>query len=224
MNEAITLNNQGVQRLQEGDYSSALSDLKQAAELMHAALKVLEGSGTIPAEVIQYEGEENSRAYISAVPAKEEHVLSSSENFVFLHDTPFRIPSSVPSNKAGATIVIAIVLYNMALTYHISFCQSYSIPRSNEYAISLYKMACNIGRKYCGDVNMMSIVMACMNNLGYLHYELGQFECAKIYLDDLARYITTLGEESDGRAHQLQKNEFMLNAVFLRKSHPARAA
>jgi tetratricopeptide (TPR) repeat protein len=229
MNAAIALNNQGVQRLREGDYRMALSNLKEAAELMYLATKDFDGDEHgchTPAGQRQEERRApNERYFLADGSAKDDHLLKPSDNIFFIHDTPFTISSVLlPNNRAGLTVISTIVLYNMSLTYHLSSCQCSAIPHAQECATTLYKMACSLAMKHKNDELMIRIAMASMNNLGCLHFEWGNFESAKEYLDALAQYLVTLGANYDGPVPLIQRNELMLNVIILRNPHAARAA
>lgn len=229
MNAAITLNNRGVQRLKQGNFKSALTVLKEAAELMYVATKALSDAEALPVvHTPEYLHEDTknkeTRNIFSAGVVKDDHVLKPSDNIFFIHDTPFTICSILPYDKQGLTIMSTIVLYNMSLTYHLSSSQCSAIPHAQECATTLYKMACSLAMKHSDDELMIRIAMASLNNLGCLHYELGDFTCAKEYLDDLACYLMTLGESYGGPVQLIQRNELMLNVIILRNPHAARAA
>jgi tetratricopeptide (TPR) repeat protein len=225
MNDAIEMNNRGVKWLVEGKYTFALSDLKKAAECMQTITKICEQACTIRAAEesigeMHHEDHNASPVYFTAVPAVSEgQRFFQSQRCVFIHDTPFTIPQQMTTT--ATTVVGVIILYNMALTYQLAY-QCSLIPNANENALTLYEMAYTLAVKYCERGNFTPIIVACMNNLGCLHYELGEFDCARTYLDELVHYIRK--GPNGCYITLLQKNEFMLNAMLLRNTHSADAA
>jgi tetratricopeptide (TPR) repeat protein len=197
MNDAIQMNNRGVALLVEGNYTSALSNLKKAAEFMHTLTKTGEQELKRHADKDlrgamdhkdHYEDHHNFSTYFTAAPAVlKGQRFRQSDRSVVIHDAPFNIPLTLQMTTSTATVVGAVVLFNMALTYQLAK-QCPLIPHANENALSLYEMAYILAEKYCKGVNMTPIIVACINNLGCLHYELGEFDCARTYLGNLVQF------------------------------------
>lgn len=228
MQEAIILNNHGVHNLKTGQFSAALKYLKQAAERLY---KLTRETNQVPETEEEQAFEQNifkldaegNCDVCCETSLKGGCSLMQSDNIgVFIQATPFCLPQTFPCNKVGLTFVSTIVLYNMGLTYHLSSCQCSSIPNAIESAVTLYKMSCALAVRHPGNDQLIPLVMACMNNLGCLYFDLGDFDMSKKFLDDLTLYIMSLG--ANLRVPQLKRNELMLNAILLRNPSAARAA
>lgn len=212
MNDAIQMNNEGVALLVEGNYTLALSNLKRAAECMHTLTKPGERAHNGPADEdsmggTDHEDHHDFCTYFTEAPAVlDGQRFRQSECCVVMHDTPFNIPLTLQMTSTAATVVGAVVLFNMALTYQLAN-QCPLIPHANENALSLYEMAYILAAKYCKRVNMTPIIVACMNNLGCLHYELGEFDCAKIYLGNL---VQCRKKDPHGCTTLLQKDQLAI--------------
>ena len=100
--------------------------------------------------------------------------------------------------------------------------KAFAIDHALSNALTLYEMAYNLGTQVEADESASQIVMASLNNLGYLCREIGDFDRSRALLEDMSVYILSL-RETDRQDQEHERQEFMLNAMVLRQP-PAGAA
>ena len=212
--------------MKEGNYSTAITVLRRAAEQMYTLTTAVDQAtvAALPnanATGAQHEGFCEHCSHSMRSP--ENSLGASSKASLFMQDKPFCITPLQHITKKQHTFVSTTILYNMALAYHLAATQCAPIPKAFQCASVLYRMACSLALKNVqSDDNMAPIAMGCMNNLGCLYYDTGEFDQARLCLDDLAKFIASVGKSSS--VPLLQRNEFMLNTMLFRNLHGAPAA
>ena len=213
MNTAIKHNNLGVALLQKGRHEEALLELKQAAELMYSIaqkLKEMVLSGVRPCSPLQF---------------CETHQCSISTSNSLIRSTPLLMSYNTGDPSSSCAVESAIVLMNMALCYHLDSVEANTMPGAVQHALTLYNMAYSLGVQVEDDERAFDLVLTSLNNLGQLHYEMGDFEQSRGYLEDIAAYVAFLDEHESGYLIDEDRHEFMLNAMVLRNpTSCARAA
>ena len=139
----------------------------------------------------------------------------------FLRTTPFQIAASP---EPTYTEVSTVILFNMALTYQLSFMQNCSLPKSIENAAGLYGMAGSIAMKHLDQSSFTRLLMASLNNLGFLYFEIGNYQLAKEYFDEMSRCIVNLNPRAITPEVLQEKDELLLNTMVLKEPHGAKAA
>jgi hypothetical protein len=90
----------------------------------------------------------------------------------------------------------ALVLYNMALTYHLLNVPGHQRENVKRHALSLYEMSYNLALQDLGDETSSRIIMVMLNNMAQIELELGNLQEAHCCLDDLKEYIISLEKPS----------------------------
>lgn len=246
MANIIRLNNSGVTNLEAGRYREALIDFREAADLTHSGSPILMGAQS----EVYLENADLNRAWktssthrssnADAVPTitdtkhqtshSEQHMQSTNtmarelgSDMCFLRRSAFRIPLDDDQPKSF-TKMCTILLFNMALCYHISFCQSFWLPNGLQNASTLYNMAGSIAISNVEDHTLMKVLIATLNNLGYLSFELGDFEQSRDYFNELRRCVLNLDPNDTNSENIIEREEVLLNTMVLRDPHAAKAA
>jgi hypothetical protein len=91
-------------------------------------------------------------------------------------------------------------------------------------AMALYQKSYTLTMKYIYDRESHSIILISLNSLGQLAHEIGEFEMATHYLEELTSRIIRFAEVGDVNFIE-NPQEFLLNALVLRNlKHAAGAA
>mmetsp|Transcript_27246 Transcript_27246/g.63275 ORF Transcript_27246/g.63275 Transcript_27246/m.63275 type:complete len:222 (-) Transcript_27246:65-730(-) len=214
---AILQNNLGVEYLQEGDHSLALQHFEAAAFHLYQIAHIFQNRQTSGSETIP------AFCQDTVVFSKEESILNGGS---LICSNPIVLHEQWDDNISSEcyTLQSAAILYNMGLTYHLSFLRPHSLDNSIRNAMNLYDMAYSLAvQEARGQEESPLVVMAALNNLGELHHELGEFETSRLYLENLTAYISSLDDPSE-RKDAIERHEFMLNSMILRAAHGAAAA
>jgi tetratricopeptide (TPR) repeat protein len=117
----------------------------------------------------------------------------------------------------------AIVLYNMALTYHLLNVPTHQKERTRRHALLLYELSYNIALQDLDDETSTRIISVTLNNMAQIELELGNFKEAQGCLDDLKEYLMSLKEPSSLKI-KIERNQLFLNATLLGNPKGAPAA
>lgn len=154
----------------------------------------------------------------------------------------------LPLTSTTCACESAAILFNMALSYHLSSTYSVeSIPLHN--ALTLYEMACSVALRVESQHEQLQqllllqsytqqqqhqqqrqcisrVIMASLNNIGQVYHRLGKYKKARDYLDDLSHYVLNAGTTAPTleRTEILERREFLLNAMLLHEPRGAPAA
>lgn len=139
----------------------------------------------------------------------------------FLRTKPFVLDTTT---KPSYTQVSTAILFNMALTYQLSFLHSRSLPKSIENASGLYGMAGSIAMRNLDQSTFTMLLMGSLNNLAVLHYEVGNYGLAREYFDEMSRSIVNVCAKCTSPEILKEKDELLLNTMVLKESQGARAA
>lgn len=200
MNDAIDRNNKGIAFLEQGRNEEALAELKVAAQNLHALTRELHRRNVFD-DISILNQSTSSRKWI---PTDNAFVKSTA---ILLAPTD--------SPTTSCTIESAIILFNMALCYHLDSMKPNSMQDATRNAKTLYEMAYTLAAQTTADIRSHQIILISLNNLGQLEHEMGNFDASKRYFDDLSSYVVWLG--SSGGAHLVSdRHDFMINALVLR--------
>jgi hypothetical protein len=237
---AIDSNNAGVSFMEMSRYDEALEVFRSAADLMYVVTQLMKVSSTdeglidssINAEStsIRMKLEETREKVdkISASISKENQraVIPRLETDCFLHTQGFYLsmPPVVSGDAIPCAIHSATILANMALTYHLAVpqmpCSDNTALRS---AMTLYEMAYTVSIRVEQNLDSSRVIMATLNNMAHINHECGMYEESSRILNVLQEYIrhqVKLGNDS----FSTEKKVYLLNAMFLKQPHGARAA
>ena len=251
MEQVISTNNSGVASLATGSYKEALISFKRAAEMMHSCGRMFSigSSGLEKSNVAQEAIGEGQMAHSHSREEKDDNKWQESEengqrqqqneqlpfikNAYYPKEVCFlRSKAFVIAHRASScftcTQVSAIILFNMALTYQLSFLKSTPLPRSIDNAASLYGMAISLATHLRDQPLFVRLLLASLNNLGYLHYDVGNFQLSKVYFYELihsaARAVEQAGDKALTAEVLAERQQVLLNAMVLDTPHSAKAA
>lgn len=245
---AAHLNNVGVAYLERGD-------LKQALEYFRDALRETMGELRLPpphaasTEARAGSGVATSRSDQRATPMHAEYMAlpqerksscNNSNVTPFVHAQGFGIvgaPGSYsPDPLINTTVVSTIVIFNLAVVYHIKGIHENALCDSRlRKAYALYVKAhvllndAGVTHVSTGNAVVDLLSMALLNNLAHVCYELHQYKECRSRFDSLIRLALTVipskyGDGHVGSVMDQQKSNFLLNAIILHAPNLAAAA
>jgi hypothetical protein len=124
----------------------------------------------------------------------------------------------------GATLCCSVILYNMALVYHLAAADSV-LESSGQKALSLYEMAFDllmVSEQTFDSILLARLMMYCLNNMASLNHELTHWDRSTECMERLTILATvTVQARGVGLSLHQECNAFLLNAAVLKR--PARA-
>jgi tetratricopeptide (TPR) repeat protein len=231
ISQAADYNHTGIQLLSQGNLMQALEMFKEATQLLKNAARengiqrCQENSSVTVTRPCQCSSDQES-TQDSNGPSHPPHSAPACPRVdidgCFMVCSPLEI---VSSDNLRVSSAAAIVVFNMALTYHllpVISCQRLSARR---YALSLYEMSYNLALADIESEVCSRLTMVTLLNMALIQKELGDSQEAEQCLVDLSEYITALEAESASEEVSSQRNEFLLKAtLLLRSPHGAAAA
>ena len=225
LNASIECNNLGVVLLNAGDVENALDSFMTAAKLMHPVSKQVQTIAALnnnlqdhtAAPEPGFEIPDGIRRIVQQSAASIAINGKHPTDNIFISAEPLRldIANGLP---AECTLESAVVVFNMALAYHLRG----STP-SLHRAVFLYDMAFNLSCSFMGSQTAVHVAMGALNNAGQVYHTLGEYTLSRKYLDTLRVYILKLPLAVDTRTME-ERHQFLLNAVLLRAPTVAGAA
>jgi hypothetical protein len=260
------LNNEGIQCMNEGRFENAVETISNALAYVKTRISSEDNDNandTSSSSSSSCREIENLTAIIprSIMVRLDTASFTTTKIMVSLHHCyihTYPIVLEQPNQPCAVTfryltIQSFILLYNLALAYHMYAVQQYegemtsSSPSSVSHralrkAASLYEIAYNFYETEVVQSNMIQI-MAMMNNLGHIYHLLQQPTIAKRYFHNLLRtimYVNTSCGQYDARygapllsssSHQPQQQQsnhllegFIYNALSFTVSEESTAA
>jgi tetratricopeptide (TPR) repeat protein len=225
MNAAIYYNNAGICYLEQGNHNDALDLLKEAAQRIYS-LTVARATSNM---AITYEDNSFDEPSMDCDMASKSHdiprrplISPAADNSSFMCSIPIFL--SAPNNTETCTEESAVILYNMALTYHLNSLSANPVSNAHANAITLFGMAYDLCLRLHQNERTSRVIMSSLNNMGVLHHDLGNYSLSHQYFEDLSFYIGSLDEATD-RSVANERNGFLLNSIVLRnEAHGAAAA
>jgi tetratricopeptide (TPR) repeat protein len=214
--EAKSLNNKGIHYINKGNYEEAMKVISRGLNLLKKVLSVQDipaktdsysmgmGMGeTLPCEFLQLDPEYPSAALTEAIKGNKPFIFSS----------PIYVPSVV--NQAVTLKYLAtlsfILLYNLALAYHLSAIDGQLCLKKLEKALSLYDLAYAIQKTELSILQIMAIV----NNLGHIHTALGNQEQSQLCFKHLLSTVMLLKDYGEEGESVDSLDGFILNCLPL---------
>jgi hypothetical protein len=221
------LNNGGIQCMNEGKYENAVETISNALAYVKTRISSEDNDNVdeISSSSSCPEREHRTAGIPRSVMVKLDTASSTtttttktmeSLHYCYIHTNPIVLEQ--PDQSCAVTfryltIQSFILLYNLALAYHLYAMQQYEgemtsssstsvSHRALRKAASLYEIAYNFHETEAVQSNMIQM-MAMMNNLGHIYHLLQQPTIAKRYFHNLLRTImyvnTTCGQYDDSR-------------------------
>ena len=245
---AACYNNTGIELLSGGHHMDALQMFKEAARLVQSSARrsnshslqarhsetnfntstpptqcSVQTSGNVSMAQQDYrssddqEMSDSSPGAMEALPTACEPPAGAGRCFIF------SIPLAIQGDEASSTADAAVILYNIALTYHLLSFHNGQKQQARQHALKLYEMSYDMALQDLTNPTMSRVVMITLNNMGQIELERGNFQEACQCLDDLKEYIMALGEPTSQHV-KIERNELLLNATLLRRPQQAPAA
>lgn len=247
---AAELNNVGIAYLEEGDLKKALEFFRDALRQTMGELRpappvaAVAGSASSPFDAPTSIGQASQPAAPSVAAAPQQgrrKVLSSNGNTSpFVHAQGFGVvgtPGSYsPDPLINTTVVSTIVIFNLAVVYHLKGVHEKVLCDSRlRKAYSLYRKAhllltdAGVFHGSTGNAVVDLLSMALSNNLAHVCYEMSQYDESRAHFDSLIRFALTVipsryGDSYVGSVMDNQKSNFLLNAIILHAPSLAPAA
>lgn len=247
---AAELNNLGVQVLDSGDLRRALELFREALRYTMGDLHPMESAPPCNQVFPNFSDCSRSAKDSSSHTAESPYTRQMCDLAVspplgkpcepFVHTQGINIIPSPnaysPDVLVNTTILSSIILFNLAIVYHLKGLESKSQSGERlEKARSLYLKS----HVLLGDagvplastsnpvIDMLS--MALLNNLAQVLHELSHYEESRQSFDQLIRFALTIvptnyGDALIGSIIDQQKSNFLLNAIILHKPKLAAAA
>jgi tetratricopeptide (TPR) repeat protein len=214
--EAKCLNNEGIHYINKGNYEEAMKVISRGLNLLKKVLSVqdipaktdsysmgMSMDETLPCEFLQLDPEYPSAALTEAIKGNKPFIFSS----------PIYVPSVV--NQAVTLKYLAtlsfILLYNLALAYHLSAIDGQLCLKKLEKALSLYDLAYAIQKTELSILQIMAIV----NNLGHIHTALGNQEQSQLCFKHLLSTVMLLKDYGEEGESVDSLDGFILNCLPL---------
>ena len=112
----------------------------------------------------------------------------------FVFQRPIRMPTNIGSSYNEVIFVSCIVIFNLAIAYHLQG-DNESLVR----ALKLYELSFNLQREQQFDNNVL-FILATVNNLGLIHKQLQDEQSSRMCFEHVLStlmYLTDCGEAND---------------------------
>ena len=219
--EAAQLNHQGTVFLAAGNYAAAYRAFSKSAVLLKSlpvaedqVLKMGPGGHVLSASIIV------SSSFGSTLTAFQELDFFVCNRSILFHPNERESHNAVLTD-AQKRLCVATVMFNMALGRHVQARQQGKDSLLRK-ALSLYAMGMEVvqyipHRSEC----LIVLVIATLNNMAHLHYELGEISQAKRLLECVSPMSASLSEAT---ALQCQVDECLMNLLVTNFVATARCA
>ncbi len=148
----------------------------------------------------------------------------ASEGLSFVYTNAFRFrPSRGESLMVDVDLICAVVIFNMALSYH-TYIPLYECTNLHESSLQLYELCLSLLERQSQDFLECRVLRSvCFNNMAHLSYENGNFSDSRDLLDDLMQSLNQDGSLC-AFFHEGEVQGFVLNYMLLHAPNTARAA
>lgn len=238
---AADLNNVAVAYLERGD-------LRKALEHFRSALRTTTGDlrppPPLPSQRRHDAGTGGGAARSGEPTWQQPYDIKPSEfsspGTPFIHANGFGIvgaPGSYsPDSLINTTVISTIVIFNLALVYHIKGLHEKALTdarlhKAHSLYIKAHLLLTDAGVTFgsTGNAVVDLLAMAVSNNLAQVSYELLSYEESRAHFDCLIRFALTVvpgryGDQYVGSVMDQQKSNFLLNAIILHAPNLAPAA
>jgi hypothetical protein len=216
-------NNDGVRLIESGFYGEAISEFSKGLTLVKQVL-ALQGDDDEADEGAASDSMKTSTEPASHSPTCQFHKMQKPNvTKGFLSDDKpfiFRAPIIIPSHTADHTSFTYYVkssfmlLYNLALTHHLSALSGKDTQKRLQKALGLYEFAYTI--QTIEDIQLTVLQkMAIANNMGQIHAALDDTEKSRQCFQHLLSSIMFVHECGGDRDTVEQLDGFIANVMFL---------
>ena len=213
----------------------ALDMFKEAVRLLQSAVRTNNENGGIQRSSstlirprpcsIAGAGQEMPQASTSIRPITPCHSPPSFPRIdvdgCFMVCAPIEIASSSPIPTAAAA---AVVLFNIALTYHLLRVTSCQRMEATRHALSVYEQAYDLALCSIDHDLSSRVIIVTLTNMALIEREIGNLEEAERCIGDMTEYIMALDAEPSSQQIKTERSEFLHNATLLLAPHGAAAA
>jgi tetratricopeptide (TPR) repeat protein len=226
-------NNEGVTLIESGLYNEAISEFSKGLTLVKKIL-ALQGDDdeADEAETSSEQGSQSPSYHFHKMQEpKAKNDCENQEEFVsdepFIFKAPLYIQSRVTDHKSFTYYVESsfMLLYNLALTHHLSSINGNNTQKSLRKALALYELAYTI--QTTEDIQLTVLqTMAIANNLGQIHAALEDEEKSRQCFQHLLSSIMFMNDCGE-RDSVEQMDGFIANVmplILMGSSAPAAAA
>lgn len=185
--------------IEAGQHSVAATELfSTLSELKRSMSQADQEGGSINASLDQCM---KTKSLPSPFMECDEEFTTSRPEFVF--QRPIRIPTNIGSSYNEIIFVSCIVIFNLAIAYHLQ-----GDNESLRKALKLYEVSFNLQREQQFDNNVL-FILATINNLGLIHRELHDEQASRMCFEHVLStlmYLTDCGAASDGQLDGFFRN------------------
>jgi tetratricopeptide (TPR) repeat protein len=229
---SVIYNNEGFYLVEHGLYDDAIVSFTQSLEILLQRDGVSNSDPTVTNENDATEVRSKMPQH-RCISTLHTHLTSRTtpkvmrDEFNPIHDDQhdsiqpgfvFRDPIEIPFDSVAKTSLrhgsfaklSIIVMYNLALAFHLSALQKSSLPRLKR-ARKLYELAFQMHLKESSDVTLL-FSLALMNNLALIYDMLGEHERSKMCFTNLLATMMFLLESNE--AHSIKQWDGLLSNVM----------
>lgn len=193
MKAILQINSLGVAQLRQKDGSTAIKTMRHGLSCLkdhYSRSPSMERKQEECKDVKDEPCSSDSKLGIIPIDCRTELVNDTNENLFPVYTRAFEL-QDIPTNESGHSRILVALLYNIALAHHLGSPQEgYETPvalESLQRAQTFYQFAMNVIRSdFTQDdvVDFKVVLMAIVNNLGYIHNHFRNFpemrECLRL--------------------------------------------
>ena len=212
MELAVRHNNAGISLLEQGLHEQALAEFKLAAQYLYTITQDIKEKGLRRTD---------KQEFATACTLSLNPIVTDN---LFIRSAPVMLSLvQEPTVASHCTIESAVILMNMALTYHVDSRKPHCLKDALQCAMTLYDMAYGLSLRVHEDPRSSHIILTSLNNLGQIHFDIGDYTKSEQYFNDLSTYVMFLGPAEESNAEH-GRRECILNAMVLRNPNTSAAA
>jgi hypothetical protein len=228
---AVDCNNLGVDFLQAGYPNDALEAFREVTKLIRpiagalhfeAATKESIPASAFPSEALRQVvfklKERMQRLNLLLVTQRCAHEKQDYNRCSMMFTAPMKI-SNLNYGSESYTILVATLLYNMALTF-----QLHGTEKSLRKSARIFEMAYSLAYAEDGSHRYLEkLRMASLNNSGHMHHKLGNYQAAKKQIATLFEFVLSLPASLSSK-DMSERHAVLFNALLLQEPSIAAAA
>lgn len=196
LDKACRLNNEGIKLITEKRFEGATRLISRALAIVKDMISVLEESLDDEGEAI-LSCETPCYHFVQApqdcTKVQRKNPITGMTSFIYSCPIRFILGASHAFSSRYLISVSFILLYNLALSNHMSACDGVLSLERLEKAISLYELSYTLYMRE--DINISTLhYMAIFNNLGHTHDVAGHPDKARYYFEQVLSIIMILND------------------------------
>mmetsp|Transcript_14092 Transcript_14092/g.24518 ORF Transcript_14092/g.24518 Transcript_14092/m.24518 type:complete len:236 (+) Transcript_14092:104-811(+) len=221
IHHVVQLNEEGSSFLVNGKANDALQKYKEALGILKDKLKEEEGKLYGPMRVMDGNNVMDGVFHIDTVPLLPRP--AAHETFIYRNAVRYHQAGLTAGSEASnMKLLSAIVIFNMALYYHISDLDKGTTALQTT-CLQLYDMCLDLLERLPQHGLECSVLRAiCFNNMAHVAYERGDYSECRTLLDHLMYYISL--EETKVFFEETDVQGFILNCMMMHPPTGAKAA